>query len=251
MSYRELFNLSGRLALVIGAGSGIGRESAMGLADFGAHVICADRDGEAAQATAAACGGEAWTLDLCQPAQLAEMPEALDILVCTPAINVRKPMLEVTPEELERVLALNLKGTFYAMQAAGRRMAARGRGSIIVFSSIRAQVTEPGQSVYAATKAAAVQLVRTLAAELGPRGVRVNAIAPGVVETPLTAPIRANPEWQAAYAHKSALGRWAKPSELVGAVVYLASDAASFVTGSLLVVDGGWLAVDGRFTPPL
>jgi NAD(P)-dependent dehydrogenase (short-subunit alcohol dehydrogenase family) len=92
--------------------------------------------------------------------------------------------------------------------------------------------------------------LRTAAAELGPRGVRVNAIAPGVVETPLTTQIRADPAWEAAYASKSALGRWAQPSELAGAVVYLAADAASFVTGSVLTVDGGWTAVDGRFDPP-
>jgi NAD(P)-dependent dehydrogenase (short-subunit alcohol dehydrogenase family) len=104
--------------------------------------------------------------------------------------------------------------------------------------------------VYAATKAGLVQLLRVAAAELGPSGVRVNAVAPGVVETPLTRQITANEAWYGAYAAKSALGRWAQPAELAGAVVFLASDAASFVTGSLLVVDGGWTAVDGRFEPP-
>jgi NAD(P)-dependent dehydrogenase (short-subunit alcohol dehydrogenase family) len=130
-------------------------------------------------------------------------------------------------------------------------MAEQGSGSLIFFSSIRAQVVEPGQGVYAATKAGTLQMIRALAAELGPRGVRANAVAPGVVETPLTAQIKNRPEWYRAYAEKGALGRWAQPSEMVGAVVYLASDAASFVTGSLLFVDGGWTAVDGRFTPPL
>jgi NAD(P)-dependent dehydrogenase (short-subunit alcohol dehydrogenase family) len=146
---------------------------------------------------------------------------------------------------------LNLRGTFLLLRDVGRVMAEQGRGSIIVFSSIRAQVVEPGQGVYAATKAGVVQLVRALAAELGPRGVRANAIAPGVVETPLTAQIKNHPEWHQAYAQKGALQRWAQPSELVGAVVYLASDASSYVTGSLFFVDGGWTAVDGRFTPPL
>jgi len=95
-----------------------------------------------------------------------------------------------------------------------------------------------------------VQLLRTAAAEYGPAGVRVNAISPGVVETPLTAQIKNNPEWYNAYAAKSALGRWSTPSELAGAVVYLASNASQFVTGSVLTVDGGWTAVDGRFDPP-
>ena len=110
---------------------------------------------------------------------------------------------------------------------------------------------EPGQGVYAATKAGTLQMVRALAAELGPRGVRANALAPGVVETPLTAPIKERPDWYRAYAEKSALGRWAQPSELVGPAIYLCSDASSFVTGTLTVVDGGWTAIDGRFTPPL
>jgi NAD(P)-dependent dehydrogenase (short-subunit alcohol dehydrogenase family) len=166
-------------------------------------------------------------------------------------MNVRKPILETTVEEFGRVVDLNLKGSFIVMREAGRRMAAQRSGSIILFSSIRSLTVEPGQGVYAATKAGTLQMVRALAAELGPHGVRANAIAPGVVETPLTAPIKANPEWYRAYAEKSALGRWAQPSEMVGPAIYLASDAASFVTGTLTIVDGGWTAIDGRFTPPL
>jgi NAD(P)-dependent dehydrogenase (short-subunit alcohol dehydrogenase family) len=130
-------------------------------------------------------------------------------------------------------------------------MAQRGRGSIIVLSSIRWLVVEPGQSIYAATKAGLVQMARALAAELGRRGVRVNAIAPGVVETPLTEPIKKHAEWYRAYAERNALGRWARAEELVGPVVFLASDASSYVTGAVLLVDGGWTAIDGRFDPPL
>ena len=172
-------------------------------------------------------------------------------MVVTPAINVRKRMLDITEEEFQRVVSLNLTGSFNAITIAGRMMAANGGGSIIGVGSIRAQVVEPGQGVYAATKAGVVQLIKTLAAELGPQGVRANALLPGVVETPLTKQIKDNPEWYNAYAEKSALGRWAQPIEMAGPIVYLASDASSYVTGSSLVVDGGWTAIDGRFTPPL
>jgi len=259
MNYRDLFDLSGKRALVVGAGSGIGRAVAAGLADFGATVTCADVDGATAEAAAAEVesrGGEAdaAVVDITQEAQVADliagMP-ALDVVVSTPSINVRKPLIEVSTDEFQRVIDLNLKGNFLVMRAAGKRMADQGKGSLVFFSSIRSQVVEPGQGVYAATKAGTLQMIRALAAELGPKGVRANAVAPGVVETPLTAQIKNQPDWYRAYAEKSALGRWAQPSEMVGAVVYLASDASSFVTGSLLLVDGGWTAVDGRFTPPL
>jgi len=255
-SYRDLFDLSGRNALVIGAGSGIGKAGAEALAAFGAGVLCADIDAEAAAVTAAgitAGGGAASNaaVDIGDPASVESVVAEPDIVVSTPAINVRKKMLSLSDEEFRRVVDLNLRGTFNVMTTAGRGMAERGRGSIIVISSIRSQVVEPGQGVYAATKAGVLQLVKTLAAELGPAGVRVNALAPGVVETPLTEQIKANPEWYDAYATKSALGRWSQPVEMAGPIVYLASDASSFATGSLLVVDGGWLAVDGRFTPPL
>ena len=111
-------------------------------------------------------------------------------------------------------------------------------------------VVEPGQSVYAATKAGIVQLVRTAAAEFGPSGVRVNALAPGIVETPLTEPIKSVPDWYEAYAAKTVLGRWATPEEMVGPIIFLSSDASSYVTGTVLFADGGWTAADGRYQPP-
>jgi NAD(P)-dependent dehydrogenase (short-subunit alcohol dehydrogenase family) len=175
---------------------------------------------------------------------------SLDIVICTPSINVRKPILQYQPEELDRVLELNIKGNFNVLQAAGRIMTAQKRGSIVLFSSIRSQVVEPGQGVYAATKAGILQLARTAAAEFGPHGVRVNAVGPGVIETPLTQPIKSNESWYQAYAAKSVFNRWGRADEMVGPTLFLASDAASFVTGTLLIADGGWTAADGRFTPP-
>jgi len=259
MNYRDLFDLDGRHALVIGAGSGIGRATAQGLADFGAIVTCADVDEAAALSVADDLRNRGYdashtAVNIVDEAQVKRVIDAMpkiDVLVCTPAINVRKPLLDVSGDEFDRVVSLNLKGNFFAMREAGRRMADAGKGSMIFFSSIRSQVVEPGQGVYAATKAGTLQMIRAMAAELGPKGVRANAVAPGVVETPLTKQIKDQPAWYQAYADKSALKRWAQPSELVGAVVFLASDAASFVTGSLLLVDGGWTAIDGRFSPPL
>jgi NAD(P)-dependent dehydrogenase (short-subunit alcohol dehydrogenase family) len=251
-TYTDLFRLDGRRALIIGAG-GIGSEAAKALSDHGAQVTCADRDPAAAEETAAAVGGASLTLDITDPEavrQAAEKLPDLDIVVLTAAMNVRKRILDYSPEEFDRVVDLNLKGTFAVIKYFGERMVTRHRGSLIVFSSIRDQVVEPGQSVYAATKAGAVQLVKTAAAEFGEVGIRVNAISPGIVETALTDQIKSQPEWYQAYATKNALGRWSLPSELAGAVVYLASDAASYVTGTTLRVDGGWTAVDGRFTPP-
>lgn len=252
--YSTLFRLDGKRAVVVGAGSGIGRESALALAAHGAEVVCADRDLPAAEETARLGGGlTAYELDVLDGEAISRAAEDLgdvDVLVFTAATNVRKRVLDYSGEEFDRVVALNLRASFDLVRAFGAGMAQRRRGSIIGFSSIRAVAVEPGQGVYAATKAGLVQLLRAAAAELGPSGVRLNAIAPGIVDTPLTAQIRAVPEWSQAYAAKSALGRWSRPDELAGAVVYLASDASSFVTGSQLFVDGGWTAIDGRYTPP-
>ena len=260
MDYKNLFNLDGRVAVVIGAGSGIGQSAARGLAAHGAFAVCADLQRELAVQTAAEIGSHAtaMSVDITQTESVVELLRSvidqhkrLDIVVTTPGANVRKQISDYQDIDFDRVIELNLKGTFRVLREAGRIMSDRGGGSIIAFSSIRSQVVEPGQGVYAATKAGIVQVVRALAAELGPKGVRVNAIAPGVVETPLTQPIKDHPDWYAAYAAKSVFGRWASADEMAGPVIYLASDASSYVTGSVLFVDGGWTAADGRFDPPL
>ncbi len=258
-NYATLFDLTGQTAVVVGAASGIGRESARGLSDFGARVICADRDEKGAQETDSLIrdsGGESATvtLDITDSQAAAEILSRFgtpDILVMTPAINVRKHLTDISDEEFDRVIDVNLRGNFRLIRDVGGAMATKGSGSLIAFSSIRAQVVEPGQGIYAATKAGVLQLMKVAAAEFGPYGVRANVIAPGVVETPLTAPISADRSWYEAYRDKTVLKRWAQPDEMVGAVVFLASRASSYVTGSYLVVDGGWLAADGRFEPPM
>ncbi len=265
MADTGLFSLANKTVAVIGAGSGIGEAVARGCARQGAHVACLDVNEDTARATAARIdaergdGGsaEAGALDIRDAGAvdaaldgIARARGRLDGLACTPSINVRKPLLAYTVEEFERVIAVNLKGSFNVLRAAGRIMTAQKRGSIVLFSSIRSLVVEPGQGVYAATKAGIVQMVRTAAAEFGPAGVRVNAVGPGVVETPLTAPIKAKPDWYQAYAAKNVLGRWAHADEMIGPTVFLLSDAASYVTGTLLIADAGWTAADGRFQPP-
>jgi NAD(P)-dependent dehydrogenase (short-subunit alcohol dehydrogenase family) len=254
----SLFRLDGQIAVVAGAASGIGRASALGLARAGAMVVCADIDLEGAEKVAAETGGVAEALDITDEAavesvvgKIRDKHRRIDVLVSTPAVNVRKTLLSYTTAEFDKVVGLNLKGTFLISRAVARVMSGQGSGSIILLSSIRSVTTEPGQGVYAATKAGLVQLARTFAAELGPAGVRVNCIAPGVVETPLTQPIKNRPEWYGAYAQKNALGRWASADEMAGPVVFLASAASSYVTGAVLFIDGGWTAVDGRFQPPV
>jgi NAD(P)-dependent dehydrogenase (short-subunit alcohol dehydrogenase family) len=258
----DMFRLDNKVVAVIGAGSGIGEAVARGAARQGARVFCLDVAAPTASATAERIrkgGGtaEAGVVDVTDGDQLdatlnyvAEQGGFLDAVVCTPGVNVRKKLLDYSDREFDKVVRLNMKGTFNALRSAGRVMVAQGGGSIVIFSSIRSQVVEPGQSVYAATKAAIVQLVRGAACEFGPFGVRVNAVAPGVVETALTAPIKEDADWYAAYSDKSILKRWATPDEMAGPTLFLISDAASYVTGTILFADGGWLAADGRFTPP-
>ena len=256
------FSLENKTAAIIGAGAGIGKAVAVACSSQGASVTCLDINLQMAQKTAQeiqSAGGraEAATLDVRDFKAVQTALEAsrgsdgrLDIVISTPAINFRKTLAAYAEEEFYQVIDLNLKGGLHVLQAAGAIMAAQGGGSILLFSLIRGQVVEPGQGVYAATKAGIVQMVRTAAAELGASGVRVNAIAPGVVDTPLTQEIKKNKDWHDAYAAKCVFKRWARPEEIAAPAVFLSSEAASYITATVLYVDGGWTAVDGRFDPP-
>ena len=261
--YRALFDLSGRVALVVGGGSGIGQAGAEGMAAQGAHVVVADIIAEDAKGVAeriSSAGGKATSvqIEVRNTAAVDSMVDAvlrvqgrLDIVLTTPAMNLRKRLLDYTDEEFDRVIELNLKGTFRVARACARPMMEKKRGSIILMSSMRAVNVEPGQSIYASTKAAIGQMMRGLAVELGPSGVRVNALAPGIVATPLTVPITSNPAWSEAYSRRCALGRWAQPEEMAGPIIFLASDASSYLTGTTIFADAGWTAIDGRFEPQL
>ena len=259
MSHHDLFDLTGKVTAIIGGASGIGEAVTMGAVRQGATVTVLDVKGDAAAAAAEKAGGgaESARVDITDAASVTQALEGiaarhgrLDIVICTPSINVRKKLLDYQDDELARVLHVNVTGNFNVLRAAGRIMVPQRRGSIVLFSSIRSIVVEPGQAVYSATKAAILQLAKGAACEFGPFGVRVNCVGPGVVETPLTAPIKANADWYNAYAAKNAFNRWASPDEMVGPTLFLASDAASYVNGTIIYADGGWLAQDGRFTPP-
>ncbi|MET7664295.1 SDR family oxidoreductase [Streptomyces sp. NPDC005373] len=264
MDYANLFRLDGRRVAVVGGAGGIGREAVRALVAQGADVVVADRDEKGAEQTVALASADAdadrsgtasaYALDVLDPAAIRAAADEwgpLDALVVTVGANVRKRIADYTLDEFDRVIALNLRAYVSLVQAFAPGMAERGRGSVVGFASMRAFQVEPGQSVYAASKAGLIQFLRTAAAEWGPRGVRFNAVAPGVVRTPLTDQIAADPAWYDAYAQASALKRWARADELAGAVAYLVSDASTYVTGSVLTVDGGWTAVDGRYDPAL
>jgi NAD(P)-dependent dehydrogenase (short-subunit alcohol dehydrogenase family) len=255
--YRKLFDLTGKTAVVLGAASGIGKSSAEALAALGARVLCADKSAEGAQVTAAAIRERGGAADAaaCDAASAADvtalakiamrMFPRLDIAVTTPGLNIRKTILDYTEEDLDRVINLNVKGTMWFFQAFGRIMVEQKVGSLIACSSVRAVTIEPGLAVYGATKAAIGLLVQGFASEVGRHGVRVNAIAPSVVETALTAPITQRQDIYKLYAGHTVLNRWSSADEVATAVAYLASDAASYVSGSTLFVDGGWTAIDG------
>jgi NAD(P)-dependent dehydrogenase (short-subunit alcohol dehydrogenase family) len=254
--YRNMFDLRGKTALVLGAASGIGKASAEALAALGAEVICADNNRDGVERTAMEIGAhvksQAHVVDAASASDIQALAEAvvkngtrLDIAVTTPAIHVRKMFLDYTDEEYDRIVNLNLRGVFFFLRSFGRIMRDQNGGSLIATSSMRASTLEPGLAIYGATKAGIIQLVRGLASELGAYGVRVNAIVPSIVETPLVAPLKARADIFSKLAAHTVFNRWSQPSEVATAIAFLASDAASYITGSALMVDGGWTAIDG------
>jgi NAD(P)-dependent dehydrogenase (short-subunit alcohol dehydrogenase family) len=249
------FRLDDRVAVVTGASRGIGRAIALGLARAGAHVALTARkqpDLDAVGHEIAALGRRALPLaghmarrsdiDRVFDTTIKEFGR-LDILVNNAATNpVFGPLLEIEEEPWDKIMALNVKGYLFAAQRAARQMATAGRGAIVNVSSTGGVRASPGLGAYSVSKAAIIMLTRVLARELAPLGVRVNAIAPALVETKFSEALWKTPEILEAYLKTTPMGRTAQPDEMAGAVVYLCSDAASYVTGQTLILDGGHLA---------
>jgi len=256
MDTPRLFDLTGRTALVTGGGRGIGRSLALGLAEAGADVVIASRKLDRCERVAeeiASKGRRAWALaadvsrledvDRLVEETLSRVPR-LDILVNNAAFAWGAPILEHTPEAWDRVFDLNLRGLFFLSQRVAEHMGGAGGGNIIHISSMAAlrgasDELEPSVA-YTASKGALHTLTRDMAIKLAPQGIRVNAIAPGAFDTAMLDYIKSDPERLRAFVARMPLGRIGGEDDAKGAIVYLASDASAFVTGQILVVDGGW-----------
>ncbi|BDG71255.1 SDR family NAD(P)-dependent oxidoreductase [Roseomonas fluvialis] len=242
------FRLQGSRVLVTGASLGIGRAVAQALAALGAEVVLAARGRAGLDTLAheiAAAGGRAVVLpfDAGDPAAIPAAIDAagpLDGLVNNAGSVTREPFLEASEAEIDRILALNVKGAALVAQAVARGMVAAGRrGSIVNIASIAGLVGARNRSVYAASKHALMGLTRAMALELGPHGIRVNAVCPGLVNTPLAADLMADPAFVAATRARIPLGRIMEPEDIAGPVAFLLSGAAAGITGIALPVDGG------------
>lgn len=250
-----LFSLEGKVAVVTGGGRGLGRHLALGLAAQGARLAVLGRTPSTVKSAAAeitAGGGSAIAVpaDLAQPGDIERAIErvvasygCIDVLVNNAAAATPlKPAEEITPEEWDAVMDVNLRGTFFLTTGVARLMKESGGGSVVNISSIMQEVGGPRASVYCASKGALGQLTRTLAVEWARYGIRVNAVAPGYVRTDMTDGLQGNAKLDEYVTSRTPMHRWGTPRELVGAVIYLASDASSFQTGQTILVDGGFTA---------
>lgn len=251
----KLFNLTGRVALITGGSKGLGQAMAAGLASAGADVMLVSRHAAEAETAAASlakdygrrAAGRAF--DVTVPAQvdamIAETERVLgqvDILINSAGINIRGPIGDLTPDQFEQVMKTNVTGTWLCCRAALPGMRKRGWGRIINLASALGLVGLAGRTPYTASKGAIVQLTRTLALECAADGVTANAICPGPFLTEMNLSIADTEDGRKFVVGATALKRWARLEEIQGAALFLASDAASYVTGSALAVDGGWTA---------
>jgi len=243
----DLFKLDGKTAVVTGAAQGIGFEIARGLSEAGARVVIADVNPAVGETAAASIGGVFETLNVTDSAAvraLAQKLGAVDVLVNNAGIVRNGPAEDTSDEDWKAVLSVNLDGVFWCCREFGKLMLEAGRGSIVSTASMSGLISNhpQAQASYNASKAAVIHLTRSLAGEWAARGVRVNAIAPGYTATPLTKMGMSNEAWSRVWLSETPMGRVAEPHEMAAAVLYLSSDASSFVTGHSLVVDGGYTA---------
>ncbi len=245
------FSLAGKRALVTGAGRGIGEASAKALAAAGAHVTLMARTAaeiEAGAGAIRAAGGSAdWSVcdvtDVEAFQDFIDRTEPYDIFLNNAGMNRPQTFGEVTEEAFDAIMGLNVRAAFFAAQAVARRMIGAGvKGSIITMSSQMGHVGGPKRSVYCASKFAMEGMTKAAAIDLAPHGVRINTICPTFIETPMVAGFLANPEFKDFVLSKIKLGRVGQPSDVTGAVLFLASDASSLMTGTHIIVDGGWTA---------
>lgn len=241
------FRLDDRVALVTGAGKGIGRACAQVLANAGAKVIAVARTEEDLQTLQSDCPGhiEAWVEDVTGDAFLERLNalEQLDVLVNNVGTNTPQLFAEVETEVLDQMLHLNVRTAFVVAQAAARIMLCQGSGSIVHMGSQMGHVGAAKRTVYCMTKHAIEGLTKAMAVELAPQGIRVNSVAPTFIETPLTKPMLADPVFRNDVVSKIPLQKLGQVMDVANAVLFLASPASAMVTGDSLKVDGGWTAV--------
>ncbi len=246
-------DLRGKVAIVTGGGKGIGKAIALGLARAGAKVVVAARTEEAIQATAdeiLAMGGEAVArvTDVSRTDQLDNLVKAtvdafgtIDILINNAARSIMRPLIDLREDAFDKVFHTNVKAVFLFSREAAKVMIGKGGGCIVNITTVAAERGAPMMAIYAASKAALKNLTMSMAVEWAPMNIRVNAVAPGMTKTEFSMPIWSNPEMERQIAARVPMGRLAQPDEIVGAVLFLCSDAAAYITGQTIYVDGGHL----------
>jgi NAD(P)-dependent dehydrogenase (short-subunit alcohol dehydrogenase family) len=251
MKDKELFHLTDKIAIVTGGGSGIGRRVAMAFSEFGAKLLIADIDQKAADLVLSEIkskGGEAIAIrmDVTHPDEVHEMAHTaantfgrIDILFNNAGISIRGPAESFSLEDWNKVIAVDLTGMFICAQAVGKVMIKQGRGKIINTASVSAKLGHPGNLAYSAAKHGVVGMSRVMAVEWGKYGVNVNCIGPGVIKTPMTMKAFSDSEKYQELVRRVPLGRLGEPDDLIGAAVFLASEASNYVTGQTIYIEGG------------
>jgi NAD(P)-dependent dehydrogenase (short-subunit alcohol dehydrogenase family) len=255
MNVFDLFKLDGRRALLTGGSKGLGREIAMALAQAGADVVITSRNADQCAATARAISeatGRRATPIAANVAKAADVErlfqeatrggERVDILVNSAGLNIRNPVQDLSEADWDTVIDVNLKGPFLLARQFGAAMAANGWGRIVHLGSIMSLVAIPDRAPYASSKAGVLGLTRVLALEWATKGVTVNAICPGPFATDMNKPLLDDPKKYADFVARIPMGRWGELHEITGAALFLASPASSYMTGTTLLIDGGWTA---------